>query len=173
MFLLTLIVLYVLIAEIYGNFHELDDGIYRSARLNVVNMDYYNDKYKFKTIINLQGKTSASWYKNELKVAKEHNITHINFKMRSAKFEDYNRSKELIEVIKNAQKPILIHCLGGADRTSLAAALYIYDKTKDEQRARKEMSWYYGHLPSIRPHVIAMDKSFDNYVKKEKEKNDK
>jgi len=76
--------------------------------------------------------------------------------------------------MKDAKKPMLIHCLGGADRTSLASALYIYAiKNSSKQEANKQFAWYYGHLPMIRKKVIAMDRSFDLFVDEaKKDKNE-
>ena len=74
---------------------------------------------------------------------------------------------EIVQILKDAQKPLLIHCYGGADRTSLVAALYQFAIAKEtEKEARKEFSIWYGHAPHFRKKVIAMDRSFDNYITK-------
>ncbi|VAY88302.1 hypothetical protein MNB_ARC-1_1190 [hydrothermal vent metagenome] len=74
-------------------------------------------------------------------------------------------------ILRSAKKPLLIHCLGGADRTSLVAALYQYGiANKSVNVAKKEFSIWYGHIPYFREEVIAMDKSFNNYVTKNKTK---
>jgi protein tyrosine/serine phosphatase len=164
---LILLLFYVGYGLIYGNFHKLDNDAYRSAQLFYFNMPYYLEQYKIKTVLNLRGEQKhKSWYKSELKITKEHNVTLINFKMSSRQYLDFNKTSSLVEILKGAEKPILIHCEGGADRTSLASALYIYGvKGKSQEEAREELSFIYGHLPSIRPKVIAMDRSFNNYVK--------
>jgi protein tyrosine/serine phosphatase len=78
---------------------------------------------------------------------------------------DFNKTSQLVSILKNAPKPILIHCAGGADRTSLASALYQYAiKGTTVKEAQKEFSIWYGHSPYFRKHVIAMDNSFLNYV---------
>jgi protein tyrosine/serine phosphatase len=139
-------------------------------------MPYYLERYKIKTLLNLRGEQkNKSWYKNEKKITKEHNVTLITYKMSSRKYLDFNKTSKLVKILKDAKKPILIHCEGGADRTSLASALYVYAiQGKSANRAREEFSFIYGHLPLIRPQVTAMDRSFDNYVKEivklEKEK---
>jgi protein tyrosine/serine phosphatase len=164
---LFLLLFYVGYGLIYGNFHKLDRDAYRSAQLFSFNMPYYIEKYKIKTVINLRGEQkSKSWYQNERRVTREHNVTLTTFKMSSRKYLDFNRTSALVKILKDAKKPILIHCEGGADRTSLASALYLYGvKGKSAEEARGELSFIYGHLPSIRPEVIAMDRSFDNFVK--------
>ncbi len=164
---LLLLIIYIGYGLIYGNFHKLDNNAYRSAQLFSFNMPYYLEKYNIKTVLNLRGEQkNKSWYQNEKRITKEHNITLITYQISSRKYLDFNKTSKLVKILKDAKKPILIHCEGGADRTSLASALYIYAiKGKSVDKAREELSFIYGHLPSIRPKVIAMDRSFNNYVK--------
>jgi len=168
LFLLCSIFIY---AEIYGNFHKVNIDVYRSGKLNQYNLKYYLNKYKIKTVLNVHGISSKPWYNKEKEIVSKLGIKHINFKMNSGTYYDFNKLSKLIEIMKNAPKPMLIHCLGGSDRTSLAAALYEYAiNNKSKEEAQKQLSWYYGHFPSLRKHVIAMDNSFDNYIKKSKNK---
>jgi len=164
--ILLLAIFYVGYGMIYGNFHKLDNNAYRSAQLFSFNMPYYLETYKIKTVLNLRGEPkNKSWYKNEKRITQEHNVTIVTFQMSSRRYLDFNQTSKLVQILKTAKKPILIHCEGGADRTSLASALYDYailHRTKEE--AMEELSFIYGHLPSIRPKVIAMDRSFDNFV---------
>ncbi len=169
--LLLLALIYLFIAELRGNFYQIDKNAYRSGILRNHNMPYYIEKYQIKTILNLQGSSKKSWYLNEIKLSKKHNIQHIDYKISNKNFYDHNKTSEIVQILKNAPKPILIHCVGGADRTSLVSALYEYAiNHKSAEEAKKQFAWYYGHLPqlSIRKHVIAMDQSFESYVEKER-----
>ena len=169
-FILLIIGILLVYVEIYGNFHKIDNNVYRSAQLNSINMPVYINLFGIKSILNLRGESKSDWYQIEKQITQEDNVSLIDFDMWSGRFYDYNQTSKLVEIIKNAPKPLLIHCIGGSDRTSLASALYLYGVNQTSQSvAREQLSWYYGHLPTIRPHVLAMDKSFDNYVKKNKE----
>ena len=56
----------------------------------------------------------------------------------------------LIEAFRTAEAPILIKCSGGADRTGLAAAIYLLDKNGLAAlgAARRQMAFLpYLHLP--------------------------
>jgi len=164
--ILLLALFYVGYGLIYGNFHKLDNNAYRSAQLFSFNMPYYLETYKIKTVLNLRGEQkNKSWYKDEKRITQEHNVTLVNFQMSSRRYLDFNQTSKLVQILKSAKKPILIHCEGGADRTSLASALYDYAILYyAEEEAIEELSFIYGHLPSIRPKVIAMDRSFENFV---------
>jgi len=170
-YLLYLLLLIGLIAfviiDVLGNFYKVDNDVYRSGQLNEYNLAYYAEKYKIKTILNLRGTSSKPYYLDEIKISNEYNITHIDHKISNHKYLDFNQTSQLIELVREAKKPLLIHCAGGADRTSLVVALYQYAIKKESvDEAKEAFSLLYGHAPFIRPKVLAMDKSFENYVKK-------
>lgn len=165
--LILLALFYIGYGLIYGNFHKLDKNSYRSAQLFSFNMPYYLKEYKIKTVLNLRGEQRGkSWYENEKKITDELNVTLITYKMSSRKYLDFNKTSKLVEILRKSEKPILIHCEGGADRTSLASALYRYTILKEsKEEAMEEFNFIYGHIPLIRPKVIAMDRSFNDYIK--------
>ncbi len=66
---------------------------------------------------------------------------------------------KLVKLMKEAKKPLLIHCKAGADRTSLASALYLYG-THDKQNPQEAISIVYGHFPWLGSKTKAMDESF-------------
>jgi len=155
------------IIDVLGNFYKIDNDVYRSGQLNQYNLAYYAEKYKFKTILNLRGVSSKPYYLDEMKISNEYNITHIDHQISNRKYLNFNQTSQLVELVIKAKKPLLIHCAGGADRTSLVAALYQYAIKKESvAKAKEEFSLLYGHAPFIRPKVLAMDNSFDNYVEK-------
>ncbi|RLA07593.1 MAG: hypothetical protein DRQ51_05640 [Gammaproteobacteria bacterium] len=155
--------------HIYANFYKIDDNVYRSAQLNSLNTSYYLQKYKIKTVLNLRGepKSGTKWFDDEKKRVEQNGAQLISYDMFAGRFYDYKATSDLVNILRDSPKPLLIHCLNGADRTSLVSALYSYgvlNQTQDE--AFKQLSWYYGHVPFFRPHVIAMDNSLLNYIKK-------
>jgi len=170
--IISLFIYYII--HIDGNFYKIDNDAYRSGQLNRYNLEYYLNKYQFKTILNLRGSSNDQWYKDELELSNRYNTKHIDYKISNRDYLDINRTKQIVQILKDAKKPILIHCAGGADRTSLVSALYQYAiKHKSKAISQDQFSIIYGHTPYFRPKVIAMDWSFDNYVKKTlKEKNE-
>lgn len=169
--LLAILLFYVGYGLIYGNFHKIDGHVYRSGQLFSFNMPYYLEQYKIKTILNLRGShPEDQWYQDEKQIAEEQDITLIDYPISSGEYLDYKKTSELVKLLKTAKKPLLIHCQGGADRTSLVAALYRYAVLKQPKaEAEKALSPIFGHLPSLRPKVIAMDQSFENFTNKTNE----
>lgn len=162
LFLLSIIIIWVCNFLILGNFHKVDNNMYRSAQLFHFNMPYYVKKHEIKSILNLRGPSEKSWYKDEISFSKKNNIKHYDYHIGDREVQSLNTMKELIEIIKSSPKPILIHCKAGADRTSLVAALYLHS-IKNDKNSKKQISIKYGHFPWLGSRTIAMDQSFNNY----------
>ncbi len=114
-------------------------------------MPYYIQKHNIKSIINLRGPPRDDWYNQEQAIAEKYNIKHFNFKIGDRKIQTMDK---MVELINKA----------GADRASLAAALYLY-KIKNKENAQEAISIKYGHFPWLGSKTFAMDKSFKNFVK--------
>ena len=152
---------------LYGNFHKVDKELYRSAQLFSFNLPYYIEKHQIKSILNLRGDSSKKWYKDELRISKEYNVTHYDYGIGDRKLTSMKEMDDIIKIMKDAPKPLLIHCKAGADRTSLVSALYLY-KIKHDKDAQKAISVIYGHFPWLGSKTKAMDESFIRY-KRERE----
>lgn len=108
---------------------------------------------------------TEDWYRAEIDTCAKFNVAHFDVRL-SAKTEvPLNEMEQIIQLLKDAPKPILIHCNGGADRSGLVAALYCYAiEKRSAESARKELSALNGHVILFRPQVAAMDRSFLKYV---------
>ena len=69
----------------------------------------------------------------------------------------------ILEIIKQAPKPILIHCHGGADRTGLVSAITkLALEMTTIPEAKNELSLQYGHFPYFLWNFArAMDENFN------------
>ena len=156
--------LYLGLQYLNGNFHEVIAGeLYRSGQLTPEWIDHYVDKTGIKTIVNLRGKNvGAQWYDAEVSEASKKGVAHIDFAMSAKRELSEAQAVELIAILKSAQKPILIHCEGGADRTGLASAIYLAAiKKSGEVAAEGQMSVSFGHfsLPILQSY--AMNQTFE------------
>jgi protein tyrosine/serine phosphatase len=70
---------------------------------------------------------------------------------------------ELVRILQNVEKPILVHCNSGADRSGLVSALYVAAVAKmGEDAAESHLSLWYGHIPVLFRASYAMDRTFEN-----------
>jgi len=71
------------------------------------------------------------------------------------------RAAELIALLARVEKPVLIHCKAGADRSGLAAALYLAAVSKQgEEAAQEQLSIRFGHISVPLTGASAMVQTF-------------
>jgi protein tyrosine/serine phosphatase len=149
------------------NFHTVVPGqVYRSGQMDAGGFSHCIQRYGIKSILNLRGENPAtSWHQAEIATAEKLNVVHYDRSLGSGTPLTLEQMDDLVNLLRQAPKPVLIHCNGGADRSGLVSALYCFaiDGEKPEQ-ADKQLTIWYGHVPFIRPKVIAMDNSFWCYV---------
>ena len=148
-----------------GNFHEVSPGaVYRAAQMDGQALVRWHRDHGIASVLNLRGENDgADWYETEKAVTDRLGIQHINFRMSASKQLTPAEAKQLIEVMRDAPKPLLIHCMGGADRTGLASALYVAGiDGGSESAAEWQLSALYGHisLPGI-SRAWAMDQTWE------------
>lgn len=149
-----------------GNFATVEKGeLYRSAQLDGEDIRYYVKKYGIKSILNLRGSDTDKWYQEEVQTSKEIGVVHYDLTL-SAYHEPKKEDMDtLVNILKTAPKPLLIHCYGGADRTGLAVSLYEFIVKKESaSKAKENFSILHGHLPYFSNETIAMDKAFNDFV---------
>jgi protein tyrosine/serine phosphatase len=157
---------YAAMLQLGGNFHTVIAGeIYRSAQPSAAEISRYQAEFGIRTIVNLRGPgTGRSWYDQEVSAARQLGIVHVDFRMSANKDFSQERAAELVQILRSAHKPILIHCRSGADRSSLAAALYVAGIAQGgEEAAEEQISIRFGHfgIPLLSP-TYAMDRSWEN-----------
>lgn len=151
--------------QLTGNFSPVVAGeVYRSAQPSETSLTAYVKRYGIKSIINLRGEnTGTPWYDEEVSTARKLGVAHYDFGMSAGTILPQDKAERLISLMAKAQKPLLIHCKAGSDRSGLASALYLAAIAKTGERAAEgQISLRYGHF-SV-PYLSAaypMDESFE------------
>lgn len=156
----------LLVQHASGNFHTVVAGqFYRSGQLSPGQLEEFASEYGFRTIINLRGANpQAGWYRDEISTARKLGIDHIDFRMSASHLLTKARAERLIAIMQAANKPILVHCEGGADRSGLVSSLYMAAVRKaGETASERELSLRYGHIgiPYLSG-AYAMDESWQD-----------
>jgi protein tyrosine/serine phosphatase len=156
------VALHLAVLQVDGNFHEILPGeLYRSAQPTPSELARYIHHYGIKTVINLRGPSDRQWYRDEVATTSELAVQHVDFRMSATRQLSLDESEKLIAILKDAAKPVLIHCRAGADRTGLASVIYLQQVAGvNEETAEWQLSPLYGHvnLPFLR--AYAMDRTW-------------
>lgn len=150
-----------------GNFHAVSEAvIYRAGQLSEDDLIAHITRYGIRSILNLRGTNHGSdWYETEVQVARRLGVLHYDYGISANHEVNDGDINNILDLLGNAPKPILIHCKSGADRTSLVAALYLYRiEGKSPDEASKQFSIFYGHFPYFWNSTAAMDRTFWRYV---------
>lgn len=140
--------------KLFNNFHEVESGkLYRSAQLSGKEFEQAIEALEIKTIINLRGESpDREWYQEEIAAAEKYNVEHISIGMSAKRLPHREDLIKLLDAFENAERPILIHCQGGADRTGEASAIYqMLYMGKSKKEALKMLTFKYFHLKKKMP----------------------
>jgi protein tyrosine phosphatase (PTP) superfamily phosphohydrolase (DUF442 family) len=136
------------------NFHEIDPGkFYRSAQLSKDEFDDIVQKYHIRTVINLRGSQPGEWWFDDEKSALDRlNVRFENIGFSTEQLQTKEDWTRYLELLKTAERPILVHCRSGADRTGEATAVYKYDYMHaTKEQALEQVSVRYLHVPLFMP----------------------
>jgi len=150
-----------------GNFHVVSDGIlYRSAQPSKSEIKAAVGEYGIKSVLNLRGANRGSpWYDDEVAESRALGLVHYDYSLSAHRFVKRGQIGEILDILREAPKPILIHCKSGADRAGLVAALYRFAIAGARaEEADRELSLVYGHFPYLTSRSVAMDDSFWAFV---------
>ena len=151
----------------WSNFHTVVPGeVYRSARMDMDELEHFTKHYHIKTVLNLAGAhTDKVWYEDEVAWCRQNGLAHIDLRFPNKNQPSGIQLRILMQTFRTAPRPILIHCRSGADRTGLASAIWLYSMeglTADD--ADRQLSWYYGHFSAFGSGV--MDDCFAGWVRR-------
>lgn len=149
--------------QLSGNIHVVEPAqLYRAAQLNGPSLEKVLTTYAIRTVINLRGENDgASWYDDEVAVVRKRGLVHIDIRMSANLEPDQATISNLVHALREAPRPILVHCQSGSDRSGLAAALYeLLVAQRPASEAAGQLSFRYGHFPWLWSHTSAMDDTF-------------
>jgi protein tyrosine/serine phosphatase len=148
-----------------GNFHEVEKGVvYRSALLGAEKLEQAVDRLGVKTVLNLCGEQpGVEWYEGEVEVSRRRGIKFVSMGLSANTALDSSQLAKLTDTLRDAPKPLLIHCRAGSDRTGLASAIYVATHGGSYHDALNQLSLYYGHFPYFGSKSAAMGISLERF----------
>jgi protein tyrosine phosphatase (PTP) superfamily phosphohydrolase (DUF442 family) len=158
--------LWVLALRISGNIHTVEEGaLYRSGQLSASRLTNTIKTFGIKSVINLRlPDPKRAWYRDERAVSDAMSVQHFDFTLSVRREPDDADITRLVQLMRDAPKPILVHCDAGADRSGLASALYkLVIAERPVQEASGQLSLWYGHFPWLLSRSASMDRAFARY----------
>jgi protein tyrosine/serine phosphatase len=168
--LLTLIAsgAYILHALAHDNFHVVSDGrVYRSGQMSARTLADTIQRRGIRSVVNLRGASPRDdWYRAETNTTGQFGVQRLDYGLSAGREVSDSEIQSIMEFLRRAPKPVLIHCQGGADRTGLISAIYLYTiEGNTPNVADRELTVFYGHIPHLHwRYSVAMDHSFWRYV---------
>jgi hypothetical protein len=131
--------------------HWVTPDVARSAQPYLGFYSSFLGPHRFKSLINLRGENADfRWWTTEKRVAADLGIVHFDVKLSSRNLPSRSGLAGLFEAFADAERPLLLKCSGGQDRTGLAAALYLLQLKGPGALAEAEAqlnAWPYLHFP--------------------------
>jgi protein tyrosine phosphatase (PTP) superfamily phosphohydrolase (DUF442 family) len=108
----------------WSNFAQVAPGVFRSNHPSRHRIRAYAAR-GITTIINLRGASDTPHYYYEVEACRAFGITLIDNEMTARSAPTRQSLLSLIDIMRTTSKPFLLHCKSGADRSSLASAIYL------------------------------------------------
>ena len=131
------------------NFRTVLPGrVYRSGQLSQARLESYARRHNVRTVVNLRGCCpTAGWYRNESDATSRLDLSQEDLSFSATRMPSRTAVSELIEVLDRSERPLLLHCHQGADRTGLASAVVLILEGVPLDQSLQQLGPASGHVP--------------------------
>lgn len=130
----------------WTNFHEVAPGVWRSNQPSPGRMAAFKAR-GIDTVLNLRGENGYSYHLFEAEAAGKLGMTLVDFRLRARKLPSRERIHALHRLFLTLDRPFVMHCKSGADRSGFAAALYLLMVEKRPvAEAQQQLHWRFVHF---------------------------
>lgn len=124
-----------------GNFATVLPGqVYRSAQMRASGLARAVGENRVRTVLNLRGyHPESDWYRRERDATLGQGATQVDIPLSSSEWMSRAQMRTLVEVLATCERPVLLHCWHGSERSGLVSAFSILlreGSTLDEARAQ-------------------------------------
>ncbi len=128
------------------NFYKVDDALYRANHPGFRVLSRARD-LGIRSVLSLRGDAQNTPNIIEREACDRLGLELRFIRMRTSVLPQRDVLLELIALLRDMPKPLLVHCKSGADRTGLAVTLYLHVvRGRPLSEARKALSWRYAHF---------------------------
>lgn len=132
--------------RLWTNESEIAPGVWRSNQPTLRRLRRLRDRHGVRMVLNLRGPDRFAHYLFLKENCDILGLTLVDVKLTATKAPGRSRLEELLDAFDRMERPFLMHCKSGADRTGLAAVLWMMIKEgRPLDEARRHLSRRYLH----------------------------
>jgi len=144
---------------LWRNFAEIAPEVYRSNQPSPKDLRAIHERVGLKSVLNLRGVSRQSFYLFEKEECEALGLRLVDISLSATKAPSRSHLLHLIKLLEDIPKPVLIHCKSGADRTGLAAAIYLLvHANRPIAEAKRQLSLKFVHVKNsaagIQDHLL-------------------
>jgi len=146
----------------WHNFHRIAEGVFRANQPSPSRLQQFRDM-GITTILNLRGASEHSQYLFEKEACAALGLRLIDHRLYASDLASRQELLGLLKIFDTIERPVVMHCKSGSDRTGFASILYLNIYCgMPISKARRELNWRYFHLRHSKNGIL--DVFFDAYV---------
>lgn len=139
----------------WTNLDQFAPGVWRSNQPSPRRFAEWTRTLGLKTILNLRGTPQEAFFLFEQEATAALGLTRIDMGFGSRRAPEKAQLIALIDTMAAMEKPALIHCKSGADRTGMAAAVYLLAiEGRPLAEALRQLSFRYLHLSKSKTGIM-------------------
>lgn len=139
---------------LWTNLEEFAPGAWRANQPSPAQLARYKAR-GIRTILNLRAPVQQSYYLLAAEACARLGLAHVSCGLAAGDLVEPERLLQLLDLFETIERPFLMHCKSGADRTGLAAALYLlHIEGAPVATAARQLHWRYIHFRNARTGVL-------------------
>lgn len=143
-----------LFREVWTNMDQIAPGVWRSNHPPAGRFKRLK-KMGIRTILTLRAEDHTVYHRREVQLCQAQGITLEGVILNARRAPEAEPLIRALDILRQAERPVMFHCKSGADRAGLVAALYLLEvegATSDDARAM--LSTKYLHHKGSRTGVL-------------------
>jgi protein tyrosine phosphatase (PTP) superfamily phosphohydrolase (DUF442 family) len=134
-----------MVRMIYPNLHQIADGVWRGGQPTPRQLHAFARRGG-RSVVSLRAGRGFGSLPLELEACRETGLTYHNFVLRARALPTRDELRAAARLFQTAERPLLLHCLSGADRSGFASALFLMlAESRPLAEAQRQLSRRYGH----------------------------
>lgn len=128
--------------------------MYRSNHPTPRNLARMVKRLGIRSVLNLRGNRQCGSQALSQAMSAELDVAHHFFALRSRDAPEREDVLRLIDLFATLTEPALMHCKSGADRTGLAAGIFLLANGASAAAALEQLSWRFLHVSASRTGIL-------------------